>query len=86
MFTVMHASYQLQTEHPSVSLSRAIITAIHEGNLEALQYLFERCQPNEDVAMAAATTEDARVVPLILDYGWTMNRSLRGGQIPSVLR
>jgi hypothetical protein len=86
MFTIMHASYQLQTEHPSVSLSRAMITAIHEVNLEALKYLLERCQPDEDVAMAAATTEDTRVVQSILDHGWTMNRSLCGGQIPSVLR
>jgi hypothetical protein len=86
MFAVMHASYQLQTEHPSVSLSHAMITAIHEGNLEALEYLLQRCQPDEDVAMAAATTEDTRVVQLILDHGWTINRSLCGGQIPSMLR
>lgn len=86
MLDIMHASSKLQTEHPSVTLSHAVINAIHERNLEALEYLLERCQPDEDVAMAAATTEDTRVVQLILDHGWTMNRSLCCGQIRSMLR
>jgi hypothetical protein len=81
----MYESHKLQTELGPAALCPATITAIQEGNLEASEYLLERCQLDDHVVIAAATTEDTRVVQLILDHGWSINRSLRGGVIPSIL-
>ena len=85
MPAIMHESHKLQTEFGPLAICPATITAIQEGNFEASEYLLERCLLDEYVVIAAAMTEDTRVVQLILDHGWSINRSLRGGVIPSIL-
>lgn len=82
---IERASKELQDNHSSPSFSRATITAIDEMNLEALSHLLQYSPLDEDIAQAAAASESTRVVQLILDQGWDVNRPLCGGQVPSML-
>lgn len=71
---------------PPTTLSMAMIAAIEEARPEVLQLLLRHGHPDEDVAQAAARSENTDIVGLILDSGWDVNKPLRGGQIPSILR
>ena len=86
MLATKRATEELQAKHPSAGLSYAAKIAIDERNIEALEYLLDRSEVNQDVAYAAAASEDRRVVRIMLDHGWDVNRSLGGGSIPSMLR
>lgn len=86
LLAVRHEIDELQTKHPTDSFSIAMVTAIHEMNLEALGDLLKHGHIDEDVASAAASSEDTQIVQRILDHGWDIDRPLCGGQIPSMLR
>jgi hypothetical protein len=83
---IERTSKQLQANHPSASFSRATIIAIDERNLEALGNLLQYGLPDEDIAQAAAASENIRVVQMMFDHGWHVDRPLCGGRIPSMLR
>ena len=86
MSATERATVELQANHPSAGLSYAAWVAIDERNVEALEYRLDRSEVDEDVAHAAAASEDRRMVRLTLDHGWDVNRPLDGGKIPSILR
>ncbi|KXS96576.1 hypothetical protein AC578_11120 [Pseudocercospora eumusae] len=69
-----------------ISLSRAIASSIEATNIPALCLLLSYATIDGEVAEAAATSENIGIVRIILDHGWPINRALRGGMVPSILR
>lgn len=69
-----------------VSLSRAMTSSIETTNIPALRFLLSYAAVDEEVAEAAAISENISIIQVILDYGWPINRALRRGMVPSILR
>ncbi|KAF2214446.1 hypothetical protein CERZMDRAFT_83143 [Cercospora zeae-maydis SCOH1-5] len=69
-----------------VPLSRAMVTCIETTNFPALLLLLSYGAVDEEVAEAAAMSENIHIVQVVLEHGWCINSALRGGTIPSILR
>ncbi|KAM3423037.1 hypothetical protein BST61_g506 [Cercospora zeina] len=68
-----------------VTLSQAMVTCIETTNVPALLLLLSYGAVDEEVAEAAAVSENIHIVQVVLEHGWCINSALRGGTIPSIL-
>lgn len=76
----------LRHQDPGINISPALLQCVKSDRLDALQLLlYEGGRPNEAVVEAAACSGRPSFVAPLLDYGWPINQSLRGGFIPSIL-
>lgn len=69
-----------------ITLSQALVTCIQTTNVTALLLLLSYGAVDEEVAEAAAISENIDIVQIVLKHGWPINGALRGGTIPSILR
>lgn len=76
----------LTATSPTAGLGRAISFAIRSRDVDALRLLLKYAEVDDTVAEEAARTEDVHLVEVILDNAWPIDRSLRQGSIPSILR
>ncbi|KXT05960.1 hypothetical protein AC578_320 [Pseudocercospora eumusae] len=86
LLNIQQAIQELEEAGSPVTLSRAIVTSISIRNIDVLRLLLSYGDVDEEVAEAAATSESIQFVQVILNHGWSINRNLRRGLIPSVLR
>lgn len=76
----------LTATSPIAGLGRAISFAIRFRDADALRLLLKYAEVDDTVAEEAAQAEDVHLVEVILDNAWPIDRSLRQGSIPSILR
>ncbi|CAK4005537.1 Hypothetical predicted protein [Lecanosticta acicola] len=75
----------LIAKNPIAGLTRAITLAIRMKNVSAFSLLLKHAEVDDDIAEAAAQTEDPDIFQVILDHNWPIDRNLRRRSIPSLL-
>lgn len=85
MSGIRHASEEIRRNN-SATFSRALTTCVSMKNIAALEFLLGYSEVDDKLAEAAARSESTEIVSVVLHHGWPIDRQLRGGSIPSILR
>ncbi|KAK0352148.1 hypothetical protein LTR91_022082 [Friedmanniomyces endolithicus] len=73
-------------QDPNVSLAPCLLHCIQTGEKDALKiFLDQGILPDESAVEAAVRTGDITTIDTLLEHGWDINASLRGGVMPSLI-
>ncbi|KAK5673912.1 hypothetical protein LTS10_013313 [Elasticomyces elasticus] len=73
-------------QKPNMTLTPLLYYCVQKDKVTPFEQLLNAgIDPNEDVVEAAAEKDDERFLLELLQHGWPINKTLRGGKVPSLL-